>query len=215
MVRIDLKLPDKSHWVKVFDPRDFTVFVERATDQPELDADVRIDLTITDGPRVILRGKVIARRPEAQGNLGAGFTVALGAIEHEKINYLNGFVRGGLLDLRERRRLPLRLRVAYGGLEGPCESFTRDINEEGVFVISDSPLPEGSEVHLLITLPERGEPVSVSGIVSHTVVVEDEDVPGMGIQLRFEDGQAEPFRTLIDELEAKFAAGSLPEEVLL
>ena len=49
-------------------------------------------------------GRRHARRPTAPAA-----RVALGGTEREKINYLNGFVRGGLLNLREKRRLPIRL----------------------------------------------------------------------------------------------------------
>jgi Tfp pilus assembly protein PilZ len=214
--RLDLQLQDKSDWVKIFDPRDSTVFVTH--DSPlDVGDPVRIDLLVgLQGPRVILRGKVIARRMKADPSLPRGMSVALGADEREKINYLNGFVRGGLLNLRETRRLPLRLLVTYGGIGGPCKTHTRDINEEGVFVVSEDPLPEGSEVHLLLTVPIRPQPVSLTGIVSHTVVVEDEDVPGMGIRWKFAGApQRDEVKRLVDEIERLFMDNKLPEEHLL
>lgn len=215
MRRIDLQLHDKADWVKIFDPRDSTIFV--AHDEPPAVGDpVRVDLIVgMSGPRVILRGKVIARRMKGDASLPRGASVALGPDEREKINYLNGFVRGGLLDLREVRRLPLRFAVTYGGIGGPCKSHTRDINEEGVFVVTEDPLPEGSEVHLLITLPIRTTPVSVSGTVSHTVVVEDEDIPGMGIKFQYQPNQRDEVTRLIDELEKMFVANKLADEHLL
>ena len=118
-------LSDKGDWVKVFDPRDSTIFVARDA-PPSIGEQVRLDLVVgTHGPKVILRGKVIARRVKGDSTLPRGCSIALGPDEREKINYLNGFVRGGLLNLRERRRLPLRLKVTYGGISGPCETFTR------------------------------------------------------------------------------------------
>lgn len=216
MRRIDLQLPDKSDWVKIFDPRDSTIFVAN-DDPPAVGDPIRVDLIVgTSGPRVILRGKVIARRMKGDASLPRGASVALGPDEREKINYLNGFVRGGLLDLREIRRLPLRFQVTYGGIGGPCKSHTRDINEEGVFIVTEDPLPEGSEVHLLLTLPIRPAPVSLSGLVSHTVVVEDEDVPGMGIRFRYQaPAQREEVTRIIDELERMFVANKLADEHLL
>jgi Tfp pilus assembly protein PilZ len=211
--RIDLRLAAKSDWVKVFDPRDCTVFVAGG-DPPAVGETVRVDLTVGDtGPRVIVRGKVISRRDNPEGSLPAGCNVALGPEEREKINYLNGFVRGGLLDLRERRRLPLRLPVTYGGINGPCKSFTRDINEEGVFVVAEEPLPEDSEIHVLITVPDVDEPVSINGVVSHTVVIEDEDVPGMGIL--FDDESIAAIADVVETLDKRFLSGKLPDEVLL
>lgn len=213
--RVDLKLPDKADWVKVFDPRDSTLFV--GSDEPaQVGEAVRVDLLVgPSGPRVILRGKIIARRMKGDASLPRGMSVALGPEEREKINYLNGFVRGGLLDLREMRRLPLRFPVTYGGIGGPCHSFTRDINEEGVFVVTDDPLPEGSEVHLLLTVPTKAQPVSLMGVVSHTVVVEDEDIPGMGIRFRFEGEQKKEFKQLVDAIERMFMENKLSEDHLL
>jgi Tfp pilus assembly protein PilZ len=213
--RIDLQMADKADWVKIFDPRDSTIFVPQE-DPAQVGERIRLDLLVgSAGPRVILRGKVIARRMKGDASLPRGMSVALGPEEREKINYLNGFVRGGLLNLREMRRLPLRFPVTYGGIGGPCKSHTRDINEEGVFVITEDPLPEGSEVHLLITVPNRSSPVSLSGLVSHTVVVEDEDVPGMGIRFRYQGNQREDMVRLVDELEQMFIENRFEEEHLL
>lgn len=215
MVRVDLRLVDKAEWVKVFDPRDATVFVA-SEDPPQVGDPIRVDLIAGEsGPRVILRGTVIARRIKTDGGLPRGFNVALGPEEREKVNYLNGFVRGGLLDLRERRRLPLRFSVTYGGLSGPVASYTRDLNEEGMFIVSESPLPEDSELHMLLTVPVRAEPVALTGVVSHTVVVEDEDVPGMGIRFTFEPGAAAAFAAVVDELEVMFLENRLGDEHLL
>ena len=216
MRRIDLTLGDKADWVKVFDPRDSTIFVPQE-DPPQVGELIRLDLVVGGGgPRVILRGKVIARRMKGDASLPRGVSVALGPEEREKINYLNGFVRGGLLNLREMRRLPLRFPVTYGGIGGPCKTHTRDINEEGVFVVTEDPLPEGSEVHLLVTVPNRPSPVSLAGVVAHTVVVEDEDVPGMGIRFRFQaKPQREEMTRVIDDLERMFMENRLDEEHLL
>lgn len=215
MRRIDLKLADKADWVKVFDPRDSTIFVGQE-EPAHVGEQIRLDLVVgTSGPRVILRGKVIARRMKGDAALPRGVSVALGPEEREKINYLNGFVRGGLLNLREMRRLPLRFPVTYGGIGGPCKTYTRDINEEGVFVVTEDPLPEGSEVHLLLTVPIRGNAVSLAGVVQHTVVVEDEDVPGMGIRFRHQGNQRDEMSRLVDELERMFLENRFDEEFLL
>lgn len=208
-MRIDLRLTSQAEWIKVFDPRDGTVFVPMARPAPAGET-VRIDLVVGDaGPSVILRGQVVAVREEPP----VGVMVALAPSEREKVNYINGFVRGGLLNLRERRRLPVRLDVTYGGTTGPCVTVSKDINEEGIFVLTDQPLPETSQVHLILTAPNRPEPLSLTGIVSHTVVPEDEDVPGMGIVFRLDDGQRRQLTELIDELESALATGKLPTTV--
>jgi uncharacterized protein (TIGR02266 family) len=214
VVRIVLRLASTSDWIRVFDSRDGTLFLSSGAVKPSpgMGAAVRIDLVVGEGgPRVIMRGTVISTRSE--GN-DAGVVVAIGPNERVKINYLNGYVRGGLLNLREKRRLPLRLAVTYGGVDGPQQTHTRDINEEGVFVVSDSPLPEDSEVHLLITFPGREQPLSLSGMVSHTVVPEDEDVPGMGIVFQMDATTRADLAKAVDELEKRFLADELPESTL-
>lgn len=192
----------------MFEPRDGTLAVP-AVPRPAMGATLRIDLVCGDGgPRVILRGQVIGHRGEGV------VLVGLGPTEREKVNYMNGFVRGGLLNLRERRRLPVRLAVTYGGLKGPVKTHTRDINDQGVFVMTDEPLPEDAEVHLIITIPERSEPLSVVGRVTHTVVPEDDDVAGMGIVFRSSPGDAAVIAAAIDALEQLFMTGTLPDDTL-
>ena len=125
-VRLEMRLTSQSEWIKIFDPRDWTVFVETA-ESVIMGSNLRIDLDV-GGWLVTLRGTVVGNREGP-----AGVVVALGGSERDKINYLNGFVRGGLLNLREKRRLPIRLQVTYGAVEGPANTFTKDINEEGIF----------------------------------------------------------------------------------
>lgn len=202
-VRLELKLGNHSEWIKIFDPRDWTVFV--ATDeQIDNGASLRIDLDV-DGWLVTLRGTVVATREDPRG-----VSVALGAAEREKINYLNGFVRGGLLNLREKRRLPLKLNVTYGAVEGPANTTTKDINEEGLFLFTDKPLPETSQVHMLVSIPGKTNPLSLVGKVSHTILALDDDEPGMGIVFVLDDAQREALTTVITELEQAMLHGTLP-----
>ena len=215
-MRINVNLEDKGEWVKIFDPRDATIFV--ASDSPPaIGSLVRIDLIVgLGGPKIIFRGKVVSRRLQGDDTLPKGCSIALGHDEKEKTNYLNGYVRGGLLNLRETRRLPVRLKVAYGGLKGTVDSHTRDINDEGVFVVSDEPLPEESEIHIYVSMPNRAEPYSLSGTVVHTVVIEDEDVPGMGIRFNFDGETTEKeFVAAVDGLERRFLSGRLSDDYLV
>ena len=205
--RLDLRLNNHSEWIKIFDPRDWTVFVP-SEEQVEQGATVRIDLDV-GGWRVTLRGTVVGEREDPRG-----VVVALGGSERDKINYLNGFVRGGLLNLREKRRLPIRLQVTYGAVEGPANTFTKDINEEGVFLFTDKPLPETSQVHMLVAVPGRAQPLSLVGTVSHTIVTEDEEPPGMGIVFSLDEAQRKVLVDVIKELEEQLSRGSLPTNVV-
>ncbi|MCP4445373.1 MAG: hypothetical protein GY811_08520 [Myxococcales bacterium] len=132
-------------------------------DPPDIGTPIRLDVIVgPGGPKVVFRGTVISRCLRGEATLPIGCSIAVGNNEREKINYLNGYVRGGLLNLREARRLPVHLKVTYGGMEGPVDSYTRDINDEGVFVVTQDPLPEESELHLFIMFPgsERACPDS-------------------------------------------------------
>ncbi len=154
---------------------------------------LRIDLDV-GGWFVTLRGTVVGLREEPRG-----VVVALGATEREKINYLNGYVRGGLLNLREKRRLPVRLSVTYGAIEGPATTFTKDINEEGVFLFTDKPLPETSQVHMLVAIPDRPQPFSVFGRVTHTILPHDDEPPGMGLIFELDDTQRATLGVIVKE----------------
>lgn len=218
-VRLELRLASQTDWIKIFDPRDWTIFVP--TPEPvEQGTSVRIDLEV-GGWLVTLRGTVVGRRDDAAGGPATGPTgapatcpagamVALGGTERDKINYLNGFVRGGLLNLRGKRRLPIRLAVTYGAVEGPASTFTKDINEEGVFLFTDRPLPETSQVHMLLTLPGRPQPLSLTGKVSHTIIAQDGEPPGMGIVFDLDDAARDQLAEVVRQLEDQLHAGTLP-----
>ena len=202
-VRLELQLSSHSEWIKIFDPRDWTLFVA-ASEPIEQGATVRIDLDV-GGWLVTLRGTVEGHRDDP-----AGVIVALGGAERDKINYLNGFVRGGLLNLRGKRRLPIKLEVTYGAVEGPATTYTKDINEEGVFLFTERPLPEASQVHMLVTLPGRPQPLSLVGKVSHTIIEQDDEPPGMGIVFDLDDAGRAQLVEIIGELEVQLHAGRLP-----
>lgn len=204
-VRLELRLSNQSAWIKMFDPRDWTIFV--STDDDITNGTmIRIDLDV-GGWLVTLRGTVVASRDD-------GVQVALGGSERDKINYLNGFVRGGLLNLREKRRLPVRLPVTYGAIEGPANTFTKDINEEGVFLFTDKPLPETSQIHMLVAIPGKPQPLSLMGKVSHTIVPQDDEPPGMGIVFELDEPQRADLLAVIRELEGLLLEGKLPVNVI-
>ena len=189
-----MRLSSQSEWIKIFDPRDWTVFVP-SDDALDNGTPLRIDLDV-GGWRVTLSGTVVGNREEPNG-----LVVALAGSERDKINYLNGFVRGGLLNLREKRRLPIKLSVTYGDIGGPATTTTKDINEEGLFLFTDKPLPESSQVHMLVSVPGKQQPLSLVGKVSHTILPHDEDTPGMGIVFDLDDAQREHLQRVIKELE--------------
>lgn len=209
--RIELQLGVEADWLKIFDPREGTLRLSM-TEPPPVGEALRIDLVVgLGGPKVILRAEVVDHQGDGDGTL---VIAALGPAEREKLNYVNGFVRGGMLNLRERRRLPVRLRVTYGGTAGPVDTVCRDISDRGIFLVGERPLPEGTTLHMFVHVPGQTQPLSLVGAVSHTVVPADEDVPGMGVTFTLEAPAAEALRRALDELEARLADGSLPQALL-
>ena len=191
----------------MFDPRDWTIVVP-TRDVIEAGTNLRIDLDL-EGWAVTLRGTAVGRRDEPPA-----VVVALSGAERDKINYVNGFVRGGLLNHREKRRLPVRLEVTYGAIEGPAKTFTKDINEEGLFLFTDRPLPETSQVHMLVTLPGRAQPLSLVGKVSHTIIAQDDEPPGMGIVFELSDAERAGLLEIVRQLEQQLHAGALPTNLV-
>jgi Tfp pilus assembly protein PilZ len=206
-VRLELRLNSQSEWIKIFDPRDWTVFVP-TEDTIENGTSLRIDLDV-GGWAVTLRGTVVGMRDEP-----AGILVALAGSERDTINYLNGFVRGGLLNLRRKNRLPIRLQVTYGAIEGPAQTYTRDINEEGLFLFTDKPLPETSQVHMLVTVPGKPQPLSLMGKVTHTILAQDDEPPGMGIVFDLDEAQRSDLAATIRELEQLLEKNELPDPIV-
>lgn len=202
-MRLALTLASESDWIKVFDPRDWTVFVA-GSETARPNETVRLDLQVGDWS-VTLRGLVVTMRSDPDG-----IVVALGPAERDKINYLNGFVRGGLLNLRAKRRLLVRLPVTYGAVDGPAKTFTKDINEEGAFLLTERPLPETSQLHMLFSIPGRNEPLSLRGTVSHVILPDDDMPAGMGVLFLLDEAQKLSVRDLIGELTAALDAGTLP-----
>ena len=97
--------------------------------------------------------------------------------------------------------------MTYGAVEGPANTFTKDINEEGVFLFTDKPLPETSQVHMLVQVPGKPQPLSLVGKVSHTILAQDDEPPGMGIVFDLDDAQREQLTQVIRELEERCSSG--------
>src|SRR5690606_13515094 len=104
--------------------------------------------------------------------------------------------------------------VTYGAIEGPASTVTKDINEEGLFLFTDKPLPETSQVHMLVSVPGKPQPLSLVGKVSHTILAHDDEPPGMGIVFDLDDAQREQLQAVIRELEEALANNALPDPMI-
>jgi len=215
--RLKLHVVERSDFAKFYDPNTpgGGLFVANS-DPPIIGSPQTVEVVFQGGPRVLLHGKVLWRRATGDARARPGVGVGFDATERAKLNYLIGYVRGGLLDVRERKRLPVRLRVAYLGPSGQRRiNFTRDINEEGAFVRASQLLEVGATTMLLITPPGEGyKPVEMRA----TVARQQNDGLDRGIGVRFlldsEDERARVHQFLA-KLESDYLDGKLPDSALM
>jgi Tfp pilus assembly protein PilZ len=213
MSRLKLHLVERSDFQKYQDPSG-GLFVP-GTDTPSVGTAVTVEVVFQGGPRVLIHGLVSWRRATGDARTRPGVGVAVDAAERPKLLYIIGYVRGGLLDVREKRRLPVRLRVAYTGPRGRRVNFTRDINEEGAFVRAAEMLDIGQKTLLLISPPGGDyKPIEVNGVVAR----QQTDGADRGVGVRFEFGSPEEkdrFGAFVHKLESDYLDGRLPDEALL
>ena len=103
---------------------------------------------------------------------------------------------------RAHPRVPLALQVGYRTTGAFLVSYTVDLSGGGLYIESDDPLPEGTQLELQMAVPGVAEPVRLTGVVVWTQrAVMGGHPPGMGIQFQ---GVEATFGDLIDTLAKKF-----------
>jgi uncharacterized protein (TIGR02266 family) len=174
---------------------------------------VTVEVAFQAGPRVLLDGAVRWRRAAGDARTRAGLGVGVLPSEQAKLDYLLGYVRGGLIDMREKPRLPIRLRVTYSSLRGRRVSFTRDLSCEGMFVYA-SELPALGEALTLYISPPGGE---FRPIEAHGVVTRHNPEAERGVAVRFEsqsEAERQRLAAFVKKLEDDYLDGALPDEAL-
>jgi Tfp pilus assembly protein PilZ len=213
--RLKLHLIERGDFSKFYDPNiaGGGIFVP-VGDAPPTGKVVTVEVVFQGGPRVLLHGTVQWRRATGDARARPGVGIGFDANERAKLNYVLGYVRGGLLDVREKKRLPVRLRVAYTSPHGRRINFTRDINEEGAFVRASEPFEVGSSTLLLISPPGEGyKPIEVHATVARTQLEGDR---GVGVRFNFGgDDERSRFHAFIRKLESDYLDGRLPDAALL
>ena len=100
----------------------------------------------------------------------------------------------------ERRlspRAPVTVRVDYATVDAMFSEFSRNINEGGLFIESETPLPLDEQVQLHFRLPGIDDPFKVSGRVAWVREAGGDGPAGMGVEFENLDGGA---RLRIDEI---------------
>jgi uncharacterized protein (TIGR02266 family) len=107
----------------------------------------------------------------------------------------------------ERRRQPrasVKIPVDYSSVDAFLTEFTRDINEGGVFIESDTPAELEAEVQLQFRLPDGEEPLAVSGRVAWVSDGKGGQPAGMGVE--FQD-LSDPMRARINRIVRQLRRG--------
>ncbi|MDB4969545.1 MAG: type pilus assembly PilZ [Myxococcales bacterium] len=213
MTRLKLHLVERADFHKYYDPAT-GMFIPGA-DAPSVGERVTVEVIFQGGPRVLLHGAVLWRRTTGDARARPGAGVGIDGAEKSKVRYLLGYVRGGLIDVRERRRLPVRLRVAYSGVRGRRVNFTRDLNEEGAFVRTAEMLDLGATTLLLVSPPGGDyKPFEVHATITrqHT----DGGDRGVGVRFDFRDEtERSRWSAFVHKLESDYLDGRLADDVLL
>jgi uncharacterized protein (TIGR02266 family) len=100
----------------------------------------------------------------------------------------------------ERRlspRAPVTVRIDYSTIDAMFSEFTRNINEGGLFIESETLLALEEQVQLQFRLPGLDDPIKASGRVAWVREAGIDGPPGMGIEFESLDADA---RLRIDEI---------------
>ena len=106
-------------------------------------------------------------------------------------------------DRRRSQRERAEIRVQYESVDELFTEFTRDINEGGVFVATESPLSLDEPVELSFQLPGGVESIHVTGRVVR-VQTKEEGAAGMAVVFDALDARA---RCAIDSLVRSLRSG--------
>jgi type IV pilus assembly protein PilZ len=100
----------------------------------------------------------------------------------------------------ERRLSPraaVTVRIDYSTVDAMFSEFTRNINEGGLFIESETPLDLDEQVQLQFRLPGVDDPLKVNGRVAWITKAGADGPPGMGIEFENLDANA---RLRIDQI---------------
>jgi uncharacterized protein (TIGR02266 family) len=106
-------------------------------------------------------------------------------------------------DRRRAARERAEIQVQYESVDELFTEFTRDINEGGVFVATESPLGLDEPVELSFQLPGGVDSIHVTGRVVR-VQTKDEGASGMAVEFDALDVRA---RSAIDSLVRSLRSG--------
>lgn len=94
------------------------------------------------------------------------------------------------VERRRAERAPVVVRIEYSTVDALFSDFTRNINEGGIFVETDEPIPLDEKVELKLRLPGSNEFVHVTGRVVRVELATATSVGGIAIEFEELDAEA-------------------------
>ncbi|UCD86009.1 MAG: TIGR02266 family protein [Deltaproteobacteria bacterium] len=108
---------------------------------------------------------------------------------------------------REEPRADATVKVRYNSVKDFLIEYSRDISKKGIFLATPDPLPEESDIRILLYLPDGSKEIEILGRVIHTITEERGkeagQEPGMGIE--FTDFPANGRREMDEYVEGLLA----------
>lgn len=94
------------------------------------------------------------------------------------------------VERRRSERAPVTVRIEYSTVDALFSDFTRDINEGGIFVETDEPIPLDEKVELKLRLPGSRQLVHARGRVVRVQQASENQAAGIAIEFDELDGEA-------------------------
>ncbi|MFN7131121.1 MAG: TIGR02266 family protein [Myxococcales bacterium] len=109
-------------------------------------------------------------------------------------------------DRNKRRadRLHHELLVAYRTVDGFITDWAVNISKGGIFINTRTPLPVGTTVRLIVSLPDAAFPFDLTGRVARVSEFDNSsnEVPGMGIEfVDVDDDKKNRIERFVDKLK--------------
>ena len=103
-------------------------------------------------------------------------------------------------DRRDDPRGAIELKVEYRRLNAFFADYARNISNGGTFIVTNKPLPIGTEFLFKLFIPSLDRPLELRGEVQW-IPSADSDQPGMGIKFLYDnDRQREAMERIVEKL---------------
>lgn len=110
---------------------------------------------------------------------------------------------------RRSERLQHELLVAYRTVDGFITDWATNISKGGVFINSRTPLPVGTTVRLIVSLPDTAFPFDLTGKVTRVIDLGNSlnEAPGMGLEfMDVDEDKRARIERFVDKLRTELAS---------